>query len=241
MNGENFRTSSIGGVVIFTLEKEEQVAYKVYTSSPYPSEEYFPMLSIINDETFEPYRTPQTVTLTSDRPLTKWDRLEKRSGQWGWVYKSGEIVLDGSGDERTRWNAYNNEIEGMSFYIGIIDAKIGYGTSLCEKYRNVEGSWNEKHRDIKNIYSDHSSTNSRYFRPPNDEITSAIQWMEWLSNNPLTLIYERSETTFVPLSLAEQDLMDSLYTFRPTTVLSNDCECNMTLTYKTKKSLEVSE
>ena len=38
----------------------------------------------------------QTVTLTADRPLTKWDRLEKRNGQWGWVYKSAEVVFDGS-------------------------------------------------------------------------------------------------------------------------------------------------
>ena len=33
----------------------------------------------------------QTVTLQSDRPLTKWDEMEKRGGQWGWVYKSEEI------------------------------------------------------------------------------------------------------------------------------------------------------
>ena len=147
--------------------------------------------------------------------------------------------MDGSEDERTRWHTYNNEREGMSFYIGIIDAKIGHGTSLCEKYRNVERCWSEEQRDIKNIYSDHLNTNSRYFRPPNDEITSATQWTEWLINNPLTLIYETSETTFVPLSPEEQELMDNLYTFRPTTVLSNDAGCEMSLTYKTKKSLEV--
>ena len=39
---------------------------------------------------YQPYKE-QTVTLTSDRPLTKWDKLEKRNGQWGWVYKSEEI------------------------------------------------------------------------------------------------------------------------------------------------------
>lgn len=40
---------------------------------------------------YTPYRPPQTVTLQSDLPLTKWDKLEKRNGQWGWVYKSAEI------------------------------------------------------------------------------------------------------------------------------------------------------
>ena len=36
---------------------------------------------------YAPYQD-QTVTLTSDRPLTKWDKLTKKDGQWGCVYKS---------------------------------------------------------------------------------------------------------------------------------------------------------
>ena len=47
------------------------------------------------------------------------------------------------------------------------------------------------------------------------------------------------EETFVPLSQTEQEQMNALHTFRPTTVLSNDADCEMELTYKTKKSLEV--
>ena len=30
----------------------------------------------------------QTLTLTSDRPLTKWDRLVEQGGQYGWLYQS---------------------------------------------------------------------------------------------------------------------------------------------------------
>lgn len=53
--------------------------------------------------------------------------------------------------------------------------------------------------------------------------------------------YETATKTFVPLSPEEQKQMNALHTFRPTTVLSNDCGCNMELTYKTKKSLEVTD
>ena len=62
---------------------------------------------------------------------------------------------------------------------------------------------------------------------------------QYISDKDIYIWYETAEETFVPLSESEQEAMNELYTFRPTTVLSNDCDCNMILTYKTKKSLEV--
>ena len=121
----------------------------------------------ISDSEESPTKS-QTVTLTSDRPLTKWDKLEKRNGQWGWVYKSAEI------------ESYTDE-----------------------------------------------SVPGEYFSTTGQLSTGAQVW------------YETTTETFVPLSESEQEQMNALHTFRPTTVLSNDCDCNMTLTYKTKKSLEV--
>ena len=109
----------------------------------------------------------QTVTLTADRPLTKWDKLEKRNGQWGWVYKSEEI------------ESYTDE-----------------------------------------------SVPGEYFSTTGQLSTGAQVW------------YETTTETFVPLTTAEQEAMNALYTFRPTTVLSNDCECNMKLMYKTKESMQ---
>lgn len=118
---------------------------------------------------FQPYKE-QTVLITSDRPLTKWDKLEKRNGQWGWVYKSEEI------------ESYTDE-----------------------------------------------SVPGEYFSTTGRLSTGAQVW------------YETTAETFVPLTESEQAAMNELYTFRPTTVLSNDCDCNMELTYKTKKSLEVTD
>lgn len=115
---------------------------------------------------YQPYKE-QTVTLTADRPLTKWDRLEKRNGQWGWVYKSEEI------------ESYTDE-----------------------------------------------SVPGEYFSTTGQLSTGAQVW------------YETTTETFVPLSESEQEAMNALHTFRPTTVLSNDCDCNMSLTYKTKKSMQ---
>lgn len=117
---------------------------------------------------YTPYRPPQTVTLTADRPLTKWDRLEKRGGQWGWVYKSVEI------------ESYTDE-------------------SVPGEYYSTTGQLS----------------------------VGAQVW------------YETTTETFVPLTASEQEQMNNLYTYRPTTVLSNDAGCEMSLTYKTRKSMEV--
>lgn len=181
----------------------------------------------------------QTVTLTADRPLTKWDKLEKRNGQWGWVYKSAEVVLDGGNDEA--WTLYTTSTaEIISFYTTLYGGIGAMKSSLCDKYINKDYAWNEE--SLYGIYSDNIGYPGRkYFRPPSADVETVEQWKTWLSENPLTLWYETAEETFVPLSESEQEQMNALHTFRPTTVLSNDCGCNMTLTYKTKKSLEVTD
>ncbi len=50
----------------------------------------------VNDPTpYEPY-TEQTLTLTSDRPITKWDKLVEQGGQYGWRFDeaSGKYFID---------------------------------------------------------------------------------------------------------------------------------------------------
>lgn len=44
---------------------------------------------------YEPYKKPQSLTLTSDRPITKWDRLVEQGGQIGWLYNSANETIDG--------------------------------------------------------------------------------------------------------------------------------------------------
>ena len=115
---------------------------------------------------YTPYRPPQTVILTADRPLTKWDGLEKRNGQWGWVYKSAEI------------ESYTDE-----------------------------------------------SVPGEYFSTTGQLSTGAQVW------------YETTTETFVPLTSSEQEAMNALYTYHPTTVLTNQQDCDMTLTYKSRKGM----
>ena len=118
---------------------------------------------------YQPF-TEQAITLTSDRPLTEWDRLEKRNGVWGWAYKSDEI------------ESYTDE--------------------------SIPGEY-------------YSSTG---------QLSAGAQ-----------IWYETESESFVPLTDTEQDALNALHTNYPTTVLSNGQNCGMTITYKTRKSLEANQ
>lgn len=208
-------------------------------------------ITIANEQT-DPDKN-QTVLLTSDRPLTKWDRLEKRNGQWGWVYGSVEIdPLD------------FNTMSGMGIW-GNVD---GYKTLAFYSYVNGTNENENYHIDTTNANKslcDYFENRNVYltsnigfaigaylaFRVPRDLLPEwdenspsnqpFIDWLQQMkeSGNPITVIAPTLITKFSNLTESEQEQMNALYTFRPTTVLSNDCDCNMTLTYKTKKSLEV--
>ena len=188
---------------------------------------------------FQPYKN-QTVILTSDRPLTKWDRLEKRNGQWGWVYKSnmlsvpkaGYIAFDSLAKDRKYFTAVNlvpdikisSNLQAGSQYCNICNFGNPYEHegNLFWIYRYTEN----KNGDLRIGLSDTSIDTKELFE-------------QYISDKDIYIWYETAEETFVPLSESEQEQMNALYTFRPATVLSNDCGCEMTLTYKTKKSLEV--
>ena len=184
---------------------------------------------------YEPYHAPQTVTLQSDRPLTKWDKLEKRNGQWGWVYKSAEAVFDG--DTSESWYLYIKLTDANVFYIdatNTLDKENGIEI-FCNKMENVMNAYNV---DRPYIISGHNNYGNVYANVKPTDADSVFDFKTWLSENPLTVSFETQNETFVPLTASEQEQMNNLYTYRPTTVLSNQQGCEMDLTYKTRKSMQ---
>lgn len=168
----------------------------------------------------------QTVTLTADRPLTKFDRLEKRDGVWGWVYKSEIKKLTSS-----------NDINNIGAYYSTYDIQKADENllinSLSTHFRYAQLPQNDGA-----FWIDINGTRLCFTRK---NITNLDEIKSWLESELVVFEYPLLEETFVPFSESEQESMNELYTFRPTTVLSNDAGCEMSLTYKTKKSLEVTE
>lgn len=175
---------------------------------------------------FQPYKN-QTVTLTADRSLTKWDKLEKRNGQWGWVYKSMEITLDGS----EKWGVYA-VYEGFS--VGyIFDTPRLRAEGFCESFICETAQYNVG-KDTAlwlgvNNYSVYAIKIPQY----NEELPdSGLQdWKDWLSENTITILTYADEETFIPISESEQSALNALTTYYPTTVLDNDQGCEMSVQY----------
>lgn len=194
----------------------------------------------------------QTVTLTSDRPLTKWDRLEKRNGVWGWLYKSAEYTMTGEETFYVASESYIGELTSDSYIIvnnlQEINGCCGFSNYLKiyvgvwgGNFDGVEGfAYNSTQIHVRISNEDTGIIAEDTVGKAGDKI-KAYCAQRYADGTPFIFWHETTEETFVPLSETEQEAMNALHTFRPTTVLSNDCDCNMTLTYKTKKSLEVTD
>lgn len=168
-----------------------------------------------------PYTEKESVVLTSDRPITKWDKLVEQDGQIGWLYQSSKMILDGT---KIKW-LHSNKPENSYFATTIIDAYGGKGASFCKTYRNIQDpAYDIKYANERCIYSDHPTYTSgdKFFRAPNENVTTLEQWKEFIDENPIEMLYHTKNSEFVPLPQSEQDAVRNLKTYYPTTVITVD-------------------
>lgn len=151
----------------------------------------------------------QTLTLTSDRPITKWDRLVEQGGQIGWLYQSA--VKEYIGDDSVA-------LYDTGFYFKLSDKKIVNGEGYCKELKQYVSR--EKNPCINfnmtpNIYAYVLNTQAIY-----GSTVSAIK--EYLKSHPLHLAYKTEIPEFVPLPQSEQNAIRALKTYYPTTVITAD-------------------
>lgn len=160
----------------------------------------------------------QTLTLTSDRPITKWDRLVKQGGEIGWLYKSK--VYDGFDGKNNRIELGNKvgNVQHFSVYFASTPNSMGNANSYCDKYIGVNVSWT---KEKFGIFCDWSN-GVKFFSAPNEKVTNLEEFKAWLIENPLGLAYETLETEFIPLPQSEQNAIRALKTYYPTTVITAD-------------------
>nr|DAI81844.1 MAG TPA: hypothetical protein [Caudoviricetes sp.] len=184
---------------------------------------------------YEPY-TEQTLTLTSDRPLTKWDKLVEQGGQIGWLYQS---AID-SDVKPSRLDLFPNGFSlfkdfgnGVYVYkVTNIKKAIGFQTSLCEQFKNKDGSYSTG--DLF-CYSDQPSMQMQYFVT---DIPSLEEFKTWMEANPLTMVYKTTQTEFIPLSESEQTQLRNLHSYNGTTNIiidSGEVPCGINVTYRKEK------
>lgn len=151
----------------------------------------------------------QTLTLTSDRQITKWDRLVEQGGQIGWLYKH-KIIEDFSALVKDTEPIYGND-EGKYFSVSLQNASLNYDRSKIYSEAGVYGKDNKIHYIPQPM-----TTNAIIHVSDTDTIMTAKEHMHY------KVIYETTESQFTHLPQSEQNAIRALKTYYPTTVITVD-------------------
>lgn len=176
---------------------------------------------------YEPYKE-QTLTLTSDRPLTKWDRLVEQDGQIGWLYNSSETILNGT-EDWIRHSEINKETT-QAFGLSISDLVYGEDAAIgqnvfTDKFRYINAAWTKDE-------AGQAINNGRLFINIEKTKASTIEeFKAWLKSNNVKVVYKTKQTEFVPLPKEEQEAIRVLQTYYPTTIVSNSEDMEIELSY----------
>lgn len=169
--------------------------------------------------------TEQILTLTSDRPITKWDKLVEQGGQYGWLYQSEVKAYRGE----TAVSPYKS-----GFYFLLNNKKITKGEGYCSELK----------QDVpyeKNPCINFNMESNTYAYTLNTQAiygSSVSEIKEYLKIHPLHLVYKTEATEFVPLSESEQTQLRNLHSYIGTTnimVDSGEIPCGIKLTYRKEK------
>ena len=173
---------------------------------------------------YQPY-TEQTLTITSDRPITKWDKLVEQGGQYGWLYQS----------EVKEYRGENSvSLYDSGFYFLLNNKNITKGEGYCSELKQHVPY--EKNPCI----SFNIASNTYAYTLNTQEIygSSVSEIKEYLKIHPLHLVYKTEATEFAPLSESEQTQLRNLHSYNGTTnimVDSGEVECGIKVAYKQKK------
>lgn len=191
---------------------------------------------------YEPYKE-QTLTLTSDRPLTKWDRLTEQDGQIGWLYGSKSYKVTGkeifeyrSGYDQdaytNRFIAINdlaiNRLNDKQLAYCKILKRVQYIYAQNKLEEGIDTNANQLHIKLSNdrvgiLASDDSTVRTSKF----SEYMKKI----YEDGKPIELLYMTTDTTFTPLPQEQQEAIRALQTYYPTTVVSNSEDTEIQITY----------
>lgn len=209
-------------------------AYEPYTGGkPSPSQEYQQKIKNVgkwNEETQkyevdvkitnaeQNWSKEQTLTLTSDRPITKWDRLVEQGGQIGWLYKSK--IIDGFDGQSSNITLGGKQGKVQHFSVVFADTPNGNGNGdiYVDRYRAIAMSYTKAEFGICCNWN----SGVKFFSAPNENVTTVQEFKTWLAENPLVLVYETISTEFIPLPQSEQNAIRALKTYYPTTVITAD-------------------
>lgn len=176
---------------------------------------------------YQPYKE-QTLTLTSDRPITKWDRLVEQGGEIGWLYGTKKYVVTGKenftyGSE----NYYTGSRIDMFFEIGdatgneAIMRDLSFVPSIWHLTDKEGFCINGKQLHI-GLYNTRIVVSDDAAKEEKIKAYKEFMAKRYADGNPFEVYYKTTETEFIPLPQSEQNAIRALKTYYPTTVITAD-------------------
>lgn len=166
---------------------------------------------------YEPFKS-QTITSHLDRPLTKFDRIEKQDGVYGVVYKH-RAVEDFATLVKDNEPIYGNTGEKY-FSVVLKDATLNYD------YNKVYSEVGLYKKDVQKLYVPRVMVSS-FIVGVND--TDTIETAK--THLHYKVIYETDSEEFVSFDEETQIALNALHTNYPTTVITNSEDCEMEVEY----------
>lgn len=179
------------------------------------------------DAGYDPYKE-QTLTLTSDRPITKWDRLVEQGGEIGWLYGTEKYVV--TGKENFSYgskNYYTGSRVDMFFEIRdatgneAIMRDLSFVPSIWHLTDKEGFCINGKQLHI-GLYNTRIGVSDGAAKEEKIKAYKEFMAKRYADGNPFEVYYKTTETEFVPLPQSEQNTIRALKTYYPTTVITAD-------------------
>lgn len=178
---------------------------------------------------YQPYKE-QILTITSDRPLTKWDRLVEQGGQIGWLYNTDKYIVTGQESFETKPSYVMEETVDFAFMNNKQSGIRKAADNFCNRLTYVDSVWS-KHDVGFGI-----SGAEVHIRLPLEAIgasssdESAViktKFSEYLKKKydgggPFVFYHKSKTTEFIPIPQSEQNAIRALKTYYPTTVITAD-------------------
>ena len=176
----------------------------------------------------------QQFTLTSDRPLTMWDKLVKVDGVWGWSVNSIKNTIT----DISKYNVYGGILgtDRCRFFVEGID-----NFNEGEIMSDIAFPSNSGTSETSHISIHPSSTNRLAILCPltyidyvegDSDGTVVQKFKDKALSKEFTILYQTAEEqAFIPLPAEEQTLLHNLETYYGVTNVYNEQGCPMRFKY----------
>ncbi len=178
----------------------------------------------------------QTLTLTSDRPLTKWDKLVEQGGQYGWLYGSDIKTF-----ESDVFKLYSDNDKAIQYQVPFEEITNSWVESVCycNTFKNVIGQTIYTQSDKTDFYMGCVHKSMVFSAKNKQGIFQSIEaFQEWIRNSGTYVWHKTDNKKFVQLSESEQTQLRNLHSYNGTThitVDSGEVPCGIKLTYRKEK------